>query len=87
MEKQKTIVSIVLVLVLGYIAWSQVLVAKANEEIAYLHKSNKLKREIIATYESYERAVNEVLLHNSCAGWDSLNIAKEKLDSLCEHEL
>lgn len=87
MDKTKTIVTIVLMLCFGYIIWSQVVITKAQGEITYLREANELKREIIVTYGSYEQACDEIFLHNSEAGWDSLYAAQEKLDSLFEHEL
>lgn len=87
MGKTKVIMSIVLVLVLGYIVWSQAAITKAENEITYLRESNELKREIIITYGSYEQACDEIFLHNSEAGWDSLYAAQEKLDSLFDGEL
>ena len=87
MDKTKTIVMSILLLCLGYIIWSISVVTKAENEINYLREANNLKREIIITYGSYERACDEIFLHNSEAGWDSLNAAQEKLDSLFEGEL
>lgn len=87
MDKTKTIVAIVLLLCLGYIVWSQVAIAKAENEINYLRESNDLKREIIITYGSYEQACDEIFLNDSEAGWNKLYAAQERLDSLFEGEL
>lgn len=58
-----------------------------RNEIDRLRESNELKREIIVTYGSYEQACDEIFLHNSEVGWDSLYAAQERLDSLFESEL